>query len=321
MIFKSSPTITPITLPSGTPIPLPPTAPTASGKVPVIATESQLGMGPQSDRVKLLSRIGGGLVSLVLIVVVWGLWPRAPKKVTDDSTVVPTDLREKKPLEESPPQSVNPGELLVLVGIGNLASDDAAQVLGMGWLWNERTVVVPRKLGDVLSELIVALKRQGVLRQACVIQGTEIEVAEIHAPPGCPEISILRLKTPAYLLSPAREQWQRVDGNEIERLRALGKTFRHLSFARFPNAKAVRGLHGFPIHEYDPGIPAFTRRETEKAVLEHLQRRHYLKSPDATKPLERGGLLLDEQQKIVGMSLPDLSVVWTEALQRALENP
>lgn len=280
---------------------------------PVAADESAVSAGTWRPTPKLLA---GGALSLALVAVVWGVWPRNHHAAP--APVVSTDPEPQVSAPDKPAPTADPQECLVLVGIGDLRSDNRPHILGVGWLWNDRTAVVPRTLGDTLSELIVATDREGEPRQACVIQGVPLEVGEITHPSGNADISLAHLKQPAELASPMSQRWRRVTAADIERLRSRSKSLSYLSYAPLPRSPKLRGTHGFSLHPYDPESVRLT---TEEARLLYEQRRHHLKSDDPVTRLERGGLLLDPDQKIVGMTLLDSSIVWTDALEAALGTP
>jgi hypothetical protein len=289
---------------------------------------------PWSLSPKLLA---GTLLPLALLIGAWSLWPRSPQQNArnDDPKPPARVVPEPKPERVVTP-SVDPGKFLVLIGIGDLTSDNRPIVLGAGWLWNERTAVVPRAMGEELSSMVIESKRVGQPRQACVLQGTPYAVAEIQMPTQCAEISILRLKEAVFLPKAAREQWRRVTAKDLQREQGQGEKFRHQSFGPLPRPAAVhdaiqkaiadnsvpnaKRLAGFSWHEYAPEISQFTDRPAEPVRLVFEQRRLFLKA-DSETPLELGGLLLDVHQNIVGMSLSDSSIVWTDDLQRALDTP
>lgn len=260
--------------------------------------------------------LAGGALTLALVAIVWGVWPRNDHAAS--APVVSTDPEPPVVAPDKPAPTADPQECLVLIGIGDLRSDNRPHILGVGWLWNDRTAVVPRTLGDTLSELVVATGREGQPRQACVIQGVPLEVGEITHPSGNSEISLVHLKQPAELAAPMSQRLRRVTAADIERLRSRSKSLSYLSYAPLPRSPKLRGTHGFSLHPYDPESVRLT---TEAARMLYEQRRHLLKSDDPATRLERGGLLLDPDQKIVGMTLLDSSIVWTDALEAALGTP
>lgn len=260
--------------------------------------------------------LAGGALTLALVAIVWGVWPRNDHAAS--APVVSTDPEPPVVAPDKPAPTADPQECLVLIGIGDLRSDNRPHILGVGWLWNDRTAVVPRTLGDTLSELVVATGREGQPRQACVIQGVPLEVGEITHPSGNSEISLVHLKQPAELAAPMSQRRRRVTAADIERLRSRSKSLSYLSYAPLPRSPKLRGTHGFSLHPYDPESVRLT---TEAARMLYEQRRHLLKSDDPATRLERGGLLLDPDQKIVGMTLLDSSIVWTDALEAALGTP
>jgi hypothetical protein len=245
---------------------------------------------------------------------------------------LPTEMSSKS---ESLPSVVDPRERLILVGIGDLHNDNRPHVLGVGWLWNERTAVVPRLLGDFVESLIGELKSKGTVRQGCVIQGVSLEIEQILSPAECPEISILHLKKPAESPELGPEQWLRVTSDDIQRRRGQGKKIRRISFRALPHSPEVERarqespigstslgyVNGLSWRAYDPEITEFTERATEEARFVYEQGRHFLNVAGVGTRLERVGLLIDDQQKIVGMTLPDASVIWTDSLQNALGSP
>jgi hypothetical protein len=230
--------------------------------------------------------IVAAIVPLGLLVTVWMLWPqtsRTESRVSDNSVSAVNPLINPptaKDMSSVPsPLLVDPRERLILIGVGDLKHDRRPHVLGVGWLWNERTAVVPRLLGDFLESLIRELKTNGILRQGFVIQGVSLEIAQILSPVGCPEISILHLKNPAESPKQIREQWQRVTANDIERRRRKGKKFSRLSFRLLPrspemeraqressvDSKALGYVNSLSWMAYDPEITEFSECATEEA--------------------------------------------------------
>lgn len=267
------------------------------------------------------SAIGAILIPLILIAAVWGFWPRPAVKNNETASPETTVQTIPEPVASPVPQAVaakqtDPADHLVLVGIGDLSSDNRPHLLGVGWLYDEQTVVVPRYLGDTLTQLVAATKRDGAPRQACVIQGIPLEVRTIDSPSGSAEISLLRLTQSAVLTVPAREHWVPVTAADIERRRAKSnaKPIRYVSYATLPRFSGNQGKHGLSLLAYDPELIKTTE---EEARFLYEERRHILKSADpATRP-ERGGLLVDEENRIIGMTLLDSSVLWTSAMQDA----
>ncbi|MBS0206476.1 MAG: hypothetical protein JSS49_26610 [Planctomycetes bacterium] len=265
--------------------------------------------------------LGAVLAPLILVGVLWGMWPRPAAKniAMNSSETTPEPIADPvtQPTETVPPS--DPSDFLVLIGIGDLASDNRPHLLGVGWLYDEQTVVVPRFLGDMLNELVAATQRDGAPRQACAIQGIPLEVRAIDSPSGCRDVSLLRLTQPAVLTVPARDRWLNVTAADIERRRAKAsaKPIRYVSYATLPRFSGSQGKHGLSLLAYDPEL---VRTTVEDARFLYEERRHLLKSADpATRP-ERGGLLVDEENRILGMILLDSSVLWTSTLQDAFRS-
>lgn len=284
------------------------------------------------------------IMALSSVVLLAGMffWPRSkplsPMKTDDlefvEASPVIAPVPDESPLKTVSAVAADPGELLVLIGIGDLRSGNRPHVLGVGWLWDERTAVVSRMLGDFVNSLLADLKSTAP-RQACVIQGISLEISRIDSPTTCPEISIVRLKDAAELTFPVREQWQLVSEKDIERRRGLGRKLKRISFPALPKSPAVQkakaesteltesDLYAFSLswQAYDPEVSAFAERAEDEARLVFEQDHHFLNTADAASQLERVGLVISDDRKIVGMTLPDSSVVWTNALQRALQSP
>lgn len=269
------------------------------------------------------SILGVTLIPLVLIVAAWGLWPRehkietlAPQATHESSADAGSSGEtERGGAHHAKVEIPDPQEYLVLIGVGDLATDNRPLLLGIGWLWDERTAVISRTLGDALSELVAATRLEGAPRQVCVIQGVPLEVTEIASPADCPEISVLRLKESAELLVPARKRWLTVNATDIERRRVRKRPLTHVSYEMLPRSPGSLGKHGLSLHAYDPDVVKTT---SEDARFLYEQHRHILRPLGTTARLERGGLVVDEEGRIVGMILLDASAVWTETLQRAL---
>ena len=177
--------------------------------------------------------------------------------------------------------------------------------------------MVSRTLGDALSELVAITKQEGSPRQACIIQGVSLEVKEIIPLAGCQDVSVMILKDPAELSVAACHAWQRVTAIDVERMRQRGKSFSFLSYAALPRSPNITGEHGFSLSTYDPEA---VRLQTQEVKFLYENRIHLLKESDSSERLERGGLLIDQDQKIVGMALLDSTVVWTDTLEKLLGN-
>ncbi len=266
---------------------------------------------------------GGVAAVLVLAGIGWAFWPLSPsgtqpylemagnRSVEETGTSAPAELAAVQSIAD-------PQECLVVIGVGDLKHDNRPHILGVGWLWDERTTVVPRLLGDTLKELLPAAAKEGAPVQACVIQGVPLEVATISEPAGSTDISLLHLKQPAELESPTRQRWHTVSAADIERLRSRGKKVQYLSYEAFPRSGKLKGQHQFSLQAYDPEL---VRLSQTPARLLYEQRRHHLQSDDDARRPERGGILLDQDQKIIGMALSDSSILWTDALESALGTP
>ena len=215
-----------------------------------------------------------------------------------------------------PPPTLDPDAFLVLIGVGKLNSDDRPHVLSVGWLFDKQTVVVSRYVAKAIEEFESDAKRKSNPARGCVIQGLPLEIDSISHPTNCSGISILRLKSAAELASSAHDQWERVNYQDIEK-RRIRTTLTYYSFQLLPRPESVNGSHGFPLCEYDPDVcrPGHT---TAKLVFE--QRQHVLNLTDPPVSLERGGLLCDDKGQIVGTVLHDLTIVWTDDLQKALDS-
>ena len=272
-----------------------------------------------------VSAKAGIACTALLFVLFWsrrGEWKDPPGQALPAAmTPQSDDANPRNVTKDSEPETAfDPADLMVLVGIGDLSSDNRPHILAVGWLWNDRTVVVSRVIGAALEGVITELRNQGLHRQACVMQGVVLEVSQIVAPSGCPAISVLKLKEPAEFPAVTPKAWQRVNGRDVDRLRGRGKSFRYLSFAHLPKSSGIQGGQGLSLHAYDPGNPAFTRREAQDASFELIERKHYLKPTGSGHLLELGGLILNDQQRLVGMALIDTSILWSDDLQPALEN-
>jgi hypothetical protein len=107
-----------------------------------------------------------------------------------------------------------------------------------------------------------------------------------------------------------------VSSKEIQRQLHLKKTFTYISYAKLTRPPGVTGSHPFPLCEYDTDECQIKDR---KAQFLFETGKHFLKPNDAELRLEPGGLIFDDSQKILGMTLSDSSIVWTETLERALD--
>lgn len=315
-------------------------AKSTGGKVESSASASASGMFIPADDWRIwVKPVGVCAVVSLLLLGAWSFRPLTspqPSPVETATGPIANTLPSATAISSvAEPANViaDPRDFLVLIGIGDLQADKRPHVLGVGWLWDERTAVVARPLGDYLQNLTKELKNKGIFRQACVIQGVALEIADISSVTACPDISILKLKDHAELPAPMRELWQVVTARDIQKRRGQGKKFKYMSFRKLPQSPALKQAGAQLKSEsdadrfelslswqaYDSEVEEFTQRAEEEARFVSEQGLHYLKSSDSENPLERVGLLITDDQKIVGMSVPNMPIVWTETLQRALQ--
>lgn len=262
-----------------------------------------------SGAISLLLFVGLGLV----------IWPQ--QSPSNDSSIsesaapivlVPTSVSPRAP---SP--TLDPREFLVLIGVGELTTDNRPHVLGVGWLWDDQTAVASRDVGEAIREIVAESRIKRSPRQGCVIQGIAVEVGRIRFPDTCQDISILELKEPMGLRAPARQQWRRANSKYIERRRAIGESLAYVSYRQLPRSGLIKGTHRFPLTEYDPETCPLSTTEA-RFVFE--QGKHFLKSNELNSILEYGGILVDGERRILGMTAPDSSLIWTEVLERAIDS-
>ncbi len=218
-----------------------------------------------------------------------------------------------QPLPENPrPDQMTPGpdpsDFLVLIGFGDLKAGDRPVVLGVGWLWDDRTAVTSRAIGTAIEMLA---KPEGSPRQGCVIHGEWNEVVEVLHPSACKEISILRVKGSFTLSRAARNQWRRVNAAEIEPQRLSGKRFHYHSYDPLPRPADTPESYDLPLCEYDRNVCHLNR---EQVRLENKSHEYLLESTS----LARGGFVVDENNKVVGMVPLYSPIIWTETLERVL---
>jgi hypothetical protein len=233
-----------------------------------------------------------------------------------ESTAIPTfpsatsaSTAELPPAKLQP--ALDPNDLLVLVGVGDLLHEARPHILGMGWLWDSQTVVVSRDLGLALDGLIQMAKEEGHSLQVCVIQGIPIQLSSIEHPAQTPQISRLRLQEPAELTVTGKDCWKSVTAVDVERMRGKGKKFSYVSYRALPRHESAKGSHGLSLVAYDPELIQIT---SIPASFLYEQRRHAFKPLQEETLLERGGILVDEDQNLVGMVLRDASVIWGDQL-------
>lgn len=205
----------------------------------------------------------------------------------------------------------------MLIGLGDVRNDDRPHLIGMGWLWNSTTAVVPRVLANNLREIQKLMPQENVTAQFCVIHGIALEIDRIEDLPALEKISVLKLKQPADIKWEPRKHWNRVTSTDVERLRQRGKPISYISFAKLPKAAKATGTHGISLVAYDPNLTQLVTVDASKD-LEFINRGHVLKPSTSGIQTERGGLLVDQDQKIIGMTLLESSVVWSSELERAL---
>lgn len=262
------------------------------------------------------------LIAILFVFVVgWLLIPSGAPSTLSPPQPGPGEPRGTPvpPQSEITTQNADPAELLVLIGICNLRNDQRPHLVGIGWLWNADTVVIPRTLGSNLREVLNLATSERVPCQVCVIQGVAIEVVEMIDPPHVEGISILKLKQAAEITFRPREHCRRITAQEVERQRHRGKTISYVSYARLPKAPNVTGDHGMSLMAYDPNLVHVQTVEATRE-LEFIRPGHVLKPGNLTGMTERGGLLVDQDRKIVGMTLLESSVLWTADLELALQD-
>ena len=281
----------------------------------------------QPHTIRALSGLVIGLTSIMTVFVVGWIaanWTVRPSQSNSPSPIAAAenvdsresvDVKANLNLPTETKMAIDPREFLVLVGIGDLKTSDRPHVLGVGWLWDDRTVVASRDVGEAIIEVTAEAQSQGVRRQGCAIQGVPYEVEEIRLTEASSGLSILRLTESTGLPLRAREQWARVDSKEIERQRHLGKSLTYYSFEPLERAPQLQGEHNFPLCEYDPDK---CQMRSAKARLLFEQGKHFLESTEADLRLEHCGLFINDAQNIVGMTLPDSSIVWTATLENAI---
>lgn len=240
---------------------------------------------------------------------------------TANEPIEPADSSQPKPVPSVAGSAVrsapaDPADFVVLVGIADFTSDNRPHLLGVGWLWNDRTVIVPRTIGDTLAAVVQKTRERGQPRSGCVICGIPLEVESIGSSPELSEISILKLAKSADLPAQPSEHWRRVGAGDVQRIRERREHLQYVSYARLPRPESVKGKHDFSLIAYNPELVSVVTTEPK---LEYEERRHILK-PDEASPVERGGLIADRQGRIMGMVLLDAQVLWTTDLERGLAN-
>jgi hypothetical protein len=322
---------------TGTPVAEPPgsivarTMSVTSPRIPMIrnANTSSASLSPKADAPDQPVNLAAGIqqpmtiliIGLILIagfgITLW-IVPGSTQKIQQSAPDSPAPIAQSlRPRDDASHAIIDPTEFLVLIAIGDLSSDNRPHVLGVGWLWDPQTVVISRTLGKTLFELASKSVEKGTPRQPCVIQGIPLEIEQLKAPTGCPSVCVLRLKDAAQLSMPARAIFRHVTAADVERMRHQGKSLKYISYATFQRSPKMIGNHGFSLQPYDPEI---IHLKAEDARLVYEQRSHMLKGNDSGVRLERGGLLVDPDQKIVGMTLLDSTVVWTDCLEQSLNN-
>ena len=321
----------PIAAPPPIPVAIPPVRPAqkvANGTT-VVSLPSQLLERVNSQKPMLIAI---ALVTLTTGIVGWIAFPRSKPQPSESESPSPSSRLAESHSESEPhailkslPQGqisesiLDPSDLLVLIGVGNLSEDHRPHLVGVGWLWNSQTAVIPRVLGKNLQESIDEARARQIPFQVCVIHGIALEVDEIVHPPNTSDISLLKLKEPAAVTFNPRQAWHRVTTKDVELMRQRGKGLSYLSFAKFPKAANTDGSHGISLMTYDPKL-IHMKKEDAARELEYINHSHVLKPSSTGEASERGGLLVDQDQKIIGMTLLESSVVWTADLERVLEN-
>ena len=297
--------------------------PSGSGVQPVLKPAKAHENQPQN---KSFAMAAIGAVSFLILAAagLMFLTPRSKAVVLDQNAQADIEPQANISAQSEPTvtlsapavQALEPAEFLVLVGIGDMKSEDRPRphVLGVGWLWDDRTAVASREIGEAINEVVEESRNAGTPRQGCVIQGVAFEITEVRFSNACPEISVLKLKDSTGL--PARKQISLVNSEKIQRQLHLKKAFTYISYGKLTRSQGVKGNHTFPLCEYDIDECQIKDR---KAQFLFETGKHFLKPNDAESRLEPGGLIFDDSQKILGMTLSDSSIIWTETLERALD--
>ena len=300
------------------------TNPVGSGVQPVLKP-GMIVENPSQNK-PLATLVIGAASFLILVIAGFMFWPPSTKVIVsnrdtltenDSSLAVLTGSEQTPSSPLQAIQALEPAEFLVLVGIGDMKSVELPRphVLGVGWLWDDRTVVTSIEIGEAINEVVEESRNAGTPRQGCIMQGETFEVVDIRFLNVCPEISILKLKDSTGLPLPVRKQISLVTSKEVQRQLHLKKSFTYLSYGKLIRPQGVKGSHPFPLCEYDIDECQIQDR---KAQFLFEGPKQYLKPNDSESRLEPGGLIFDDSQRIVGMTLSDSSIAWTETLDRAL---
>lgn len=226
---------------------------------------------------------------------------REPERHSTEAVSPPVIERKRDPLD-----------FLVLIGIASTdPSVGEPAMTGIGWLFDRRTVSVSRELGLFLEGVVRELQKNNDASQyLCVIQGQRLRVGNIKHPAECPKISQLSLSADAELSS--RIEISPMSPTEFEKRRQREK-FHYYSYIELPRTKAIKppliGPYDGDTTRMAKGVPTIIYEKPD----------HALKSAEfvddtGRHSMERGGLIADVHDRVVGFCLSDSTIVWGSEL-------
>ncbi len=324
----------PVATPRTTPPPLlrPPIETERPASRPIL----QSGPLPTKKRPSGATLIAGA--SLIVVILAVGLWWLAPRSKTADSVASTDNSSSAKkhdgskdvgetshqasiashepaaarsgPITDTP--IADPLDFLVLVGVASTNPKvGEPAVTGVGWLSNSRTVNIPRELGSLLELVMQELQAKGDRSQyLCVIQSQRIRVDKIQHPASCPKISQMTLASAADL--PQAIKIDPMTSAEFEKRRRR-EHFQYCSYMQLPRSKGAKPPLIGPFDSENVHL----RKGTPTIIYEqpiHALKTAVFADDTGRHELERGGLIADSHNHIVGVCLPDSTIVWGSEL-------
>lgn len=229
--------------------------------------------------------------------------------VAQADPVTPPTTPEPPPSEqrEERPAPVDPEEFLVLTGLLKEGGEATPLVMGTGWLWDENHVVTTEVTGQGLKKLSEQSTATADKYHVCVVQGFAIKVDDVQALPQT-GLAVLHLEEPAIAAHGVRQQWSSMSFRKANLALERQTQFYYASFRRLPRSGGL-GDRQTPAFGYHP---SHVQRETAPvSILQEGRSASFTQTEDSTL-LEAGGLLLNESDEIIGVSLLDRTVVWSD---------
>jgi hypothetical protein len=192
-------------------------------------------------------------------------------------------------------------------------NQDDPLVMGVGWLWREDVAVASAELVSHITEAREALARQGHEFKLCVVQGAAIDT---QGTASGEHLTCIRLQRPAMLGGPLINQLAAMSPSSANLSVERGRKFEYVSYAPFRLNDRIVPVVGYdPLSTWIVSEPANLLLAGETAVLTSATTGEEMPPPHA------GGLVISaEDQEIVGTTLPNRSVLWSDQIRSEIQS-